>query len=540
MEKLLRSSVAKKALQKAQSIAVKIREASDSTKSLEEQIEQIRPILDKELERDEYFVIVDENGFAYIHTNRLREGTAFTDKVGLAAARTDTGLLQVYPRDSGEVLIDASCPLFTDATGKRFNIRMGRLVHRPFIGLMFTILTAISSIIPALIVYLSSKDFLVTGSVFIATALISFIFSLIYYNIIMKRLREWYAVTKKISSGDLSAHVEKVGMRNEFHQIGYEINKIILGIRSMIEEFKHAAETVEIISKEQELETQRISTTFEELSAAIQTFRGGAETQRYSIGNANEMVTTMMSQVQDMQQEIEKAVDGADDALKDASKGQNAIQITHTQMQTIQTEVMNSLAKIREITNEANAVMEKVASITKIAKQTNLLALNASIEASRAGEAGNGFAIVANEVRKLAEGTNEFAEDIMSSLEKTYRDLEEAVVQVEDNVKSIDKGMDAVSQTNEVIGQLIKAAVNTKDLVMNNRKFVDSVNKDGKELQEIMKQVNSIAEDFTNMVAATNESVDIQVEGINSLAQNASKLAEEAKHLSRIINRFHY
>src|SRR5690606_22156085 len=129
------------------------------------------------------------------------------------------------------------------------------------------ILTAISSIIPALIVYLSSKDFLVTGSVFIATALISFIFSLIYYNIIMKRLREWYAVTKKISSGDLSAHVEKVGMRNEFHQIGYEINKIILGIRSMIEEFKHAAETVERISKEQELETQRISTTFEELSA---------------------------------------------------------------------------------------------------------------------------------------------------------------------------------------------------------------------------------------------------------------------------------
>ena len=211
MEKLLPFIRCKKSTTKAESIAVKIREASDSTKSLEEQIEQIRPILDKELERDEYFVIVDENGFAYIHTNRLREGTAFTDKVGLAAARTDTGLLQVYPRDSGEVLIDASCPLFTDATGKRFNIRMGRLVHRPFIGLMFTILTAISSIIPALIVYLSSKDFLVTGSVFIATALISFIFSLIYYNIIMKRLREWYAVTKKISSGDLSAHVEKVG-----------------------------------------------------------------------------------------------------------------------------------------------------------------------------------------------------------------------------------------------------------------------------------------------------------------------------------------
>lgn len=540
MERLLRSSVAKKALQKVQKIAVKVRDAFDDTKPLDEQVESIRSVLDKELNRDEYFVIVDENGFAYIHTNRLREGTAFTDNVGLTAARTDTALLQVYPRDSGEVLIDASCPLLTDSTGKRFNIRMGRLVHRPFIGLMFAILSAVSSILPALLIYILSKELFLTGTVFFTTAIISLIFSFIYYNIIMKRLREWYAVTKKISSGDLSAHVEKMGMRNEFHQIGYEINKIILGIRSMIEEFKYAAENVERISKEQEEETQRISTTFEELSAAIQTFRGGAETQSYSIENANEMVETMMSQVQDMQTEIEKAVDGADDALQDASKGQNAIQVTHSQMKTIQIEVMNSLAKIRDITNEANAVMEKVASITKIAKQTNLLALNASIEASRAGEAGNGFAIVANEVRKLAEGTNEFAEDIMTSLEKTYRDLESAVVQVEDNVRAIDRGMDAVSQTDEVIAQLIKAAVNTKDLVMNNRKFVDRVNEDGNKLQEIMKQVNAIADDFTNMVATTNESVDIQVEGINSLAQNASKLAEEAKHLSRIINRFHY
>ncbi|QBK24456.1 methyl-accepting chemotaxis protein [Ureibacillus thermophilus] len=540
MDRLLRSRVAKNALAKVQSVASKVRDKWDYEKSIEEQITEIRNILDQELNRDEYFVIVDENGFGHIHTNRLREGSSFTDKVGMAAAQTNTGLLQIYPRNTGEILIDASCPLLTDKNGKRFNLRMGRLVHQPFIGALFGALTAVSSIVSAIIAYIFSKDIVASASVLIGTAFITAILCLIFHKIIMERLREWYGVTKKISSGNLSAEVEKVGLRNEFHQIGYEINKVILGIRAIIDDVKRAAETVERISKEQEKETQRISTTFEELSAAVQTFRSGAETQRYSISNANEMVEAMMNQVQEMQDQVEKAVSGADEALQNAGKGQEAIQFAQQQMEKIQNDVMNSAAKILKITQEANIVKEKVASITQIAKQTNLLALNASIEASRAGESGKGFAVVANEVRKLAEGTNEFAEEIMTLLEKTYNDLETAVSQVENNIKAIDKGMEAVSQTDKVIEQLIQTSVSTKNLVLNNRKFVDLVNEDGNKLQEIMRQVNRIASDFTNMVAATNESVDIQVEAINSLAQNATKLAEETIHLNRIINRFHY
>lgn len=540
MNRLLRSNAAKKALLKVQNTATKVRDTWDYEKTIEEQIDEIRSVLDQALARDEYFVIVDENGFGHIHTNRLREGSLFNDKVGMAAAQTDTGILQIYPRDTGEILIDASCPLLTDKNGIRYNLRMGRLVHRPFIGAIFATLTILSSIVSSFITLILSKDWLATASVLLGTAIISSILSLIFHRIIMKELREWYKVTKKISSGNLNARVEKVGFRNEFHQIGYEINKVILGIRAIIEEFKHAAETVERISKEQEMETQRISTTFEELSAAIQTFRSGAETQSFSIANANEMVEMIMNQVQEMQEEVEKAVAGADDALKDAGKGQEAIQMAQQQMEKIQKEVVNSASKIRKITQEANVVKEKVASITRIAKQTNLLALNASIEASRAGEAGSGFAVVANEIRKLAEGTNEFAEDIMTLLEKTYNDLEIAVNHVEENVKTITKGMEVVAQTNQVIEQLIQTSKSTKNLVLNNRKFVDLVHEDGNKLQEIMKQVNTIATEFTNMVAATNESVDIQVEAISTLAQNATKLAEEAVHLNRIINRFHF
>ncbi|MED4920775.1 MULTISPECIES: hypothetical protein [Heyndrickxia] len=102
MSKLLHTTAAKKALAKVERVAEKVRQVWDSQKSIEEQADSIRSLLDQELARDEYFVIVDENGVGYIHTNRLREGTIFNDKVGLAAASTNTGLLQMYPEIRGK------------------------------------------------------------------------------------------------------------------------------------------------------------------------------------------------------------------------------------------------------------------------------------------------------------------------------------------------------------------------------------------------------------------------------------------------------
>lgn len=540
MKRLLRSSEAKKALEKVQNVAKRIGQEWNLDKPIENQIVELRSLLDKELNRDEYFVIVDNSGFSYVHTNRLREGNSFSDEVGLKAAKTKEALLQLYPRNTGEVLIDASCPILTDKNGRQFNLRMGRIVHRPFIGLMFSTLTIVTSLVASFVAFFISNDLLISASVFISTGIVSLICSLFFYFTITKHLRNWYSVTKKISSGDLSAQVETAGYSNEFHQIGYEINKIIIGIRSIIDEFKNAADTVERISKDQELETHRINAAFEELSATVQNFQSGAETQRYSIGNANEMVELMLKQVIGMQEEIEKTVTGADNALTDASKGLEAVKLTHEQMKKIQVDVFDTANKIRKIAEEANDVMKNVSSITQITKQTNLLALNASIEASRAGEAGKGFAIVANEVRELAEGTNEFANNIMSSLEKTRQDLEQLVNQVEDNITVINKGMEAVSETDRVIAQLIQANSHTKNLVVNNQKFVVQVTQEANKLQEIMNNIHSIADDFTNMVAVTNESVDIQLESINSLVQDASKLAAEANHLSRIVKRFHY
>ncbi|WP_458414094.1 methyl-accepting chemotaxis protein [Schinkia sp. CFF1] len=540
MSRLLKTKSAKQALQKVELVATTIKEIWKTHLPIQDQVEYLRSVLDEKLKNDEFFVIVDQTGRSFVHTNRLREGGHFGDEVGLRAAKTTAPLLQLYPRNTGEVLIDASCPLLQDNNGNRYVLRMGRLIHRPFIGGMFTILSLVPGFAAALTTRVLGLGLGQCLATFLITACITMLMSLYFHFAIRGRLREWYAVTRTISSGDLSAEVKTKGARNEFHQIGYEINKVILGFRAIIGKFEEATKSVGGISIHQEASAQKLSSAFDQVSATMQSFRGGAEQQSNSVLDAEEMVDMMMELVETMQSEVEKAVAGADEALQTSHEGENAVISTQKQMREIQSNVIATAKKIRTISNDADIVMKKVSLITDIAKQTNLLALNASIEAARAGESGKGFAVVASEVRKLAEGTNEFARDILASLEKTREELQDAVSQVEGNVQSISEGVELIAEAGNAIDKLKTASLKTKDLVANNRKYSLSVTDNGRKLQQIIEEINIIAKDFTQIVQETTATVDREIEGIHELAGDASLLAQEAKNLSVIVRRFHF
>src|SRR5690625_2711433 len=102
MEKLLKRSSSKKALTKVERVAKSIQPLIEDEASFQTNYMKLHDMLDAELGKDEYFVIVDETGLSYIHTNRLLEGTVFSDNVGLKAAQTTAPLLQVYERRSEE------------------------------------------------------------------------------------------------------------------------------------------------------------------------------------------------------------------------------------------------------------------------------------------------------------------------------------------------------------------------------------------------------------------------------------------------------
>lgn len=536
VDRLLKKRRAQQALKKVVDVAAKLQKQLDRTKPFAEQMEPVRAFLDKQLERDEYFVIVDETGYAVVHTNRLREGRTFSDETGQKAAKTTEPLLQAYMRDTGELLIDASCPLYTDQTGKRFNLRMGRLIHRPYLQLHFFCL----SLVPSAISFgLATTFSLPLFFAFALTIVISLGMSAFFYKTIVSEVRHWYSVTRTVSSGNLRAEVHTAKKRTEFHQIGYELNKMIVGVRTILDELSKATATVKQVSENQQLETKRLSEAFTEIAAAMETFREGAKQQTASVAEANEFVAGMMTEVQDMQADFESVVSQAQGAMKSANEGARLIDMTKQHMQHMQHDLNETAKLIHTVSEEANRTVEMVSAITAIAKQTNLLALNASIEASRAGESGKGFAIVAQEVRVLAENTNAFAAHILSSLQTMRNMLHNVVQAVEQNGRTANETMASLLQTNETMTSFQRMFIEMTELLRRSRTHVTRITNNGNELKQAIEEVHAIAKDFTSMVHETTAGLEQQTAAIHELANEATLLSQSIQKLQQITNRFH-
>ncbi|WP_060788060.1 methyl-accepting chemotaxis protein [Geobacillus zalihae] len=535
MSELTNQRRAKRALKKVTETAEALREMIDRTRPLEEQLDRIRTFLDERLGRDEYFVLVDESGYGVVHTNRLREGRVFADPVGLAAARTNEPLLQVYERDTGEVLIDASCPFWTKPGGRRFNLRMGRLMHRPYLQWVL----ASIAIAPAAVGLAAS----IAGAPPVFAALCAALAGLglgaAWHRAIAAELRHWYSVTRTVSSGQLRTEVKTTGKRNEFHQIAYEINKMILGIRTIIHELGKAAKTVHDVSVEQQMEMRRLSESFDEIAAAVETFREGAKQQTTAVEQAGDVIGQMVERVQLMRAAVERVVRQAGDAWSSAAEGIRLIEETKTNMDAMQRGIGEMTALIDKAANEAARVHEMIAAIRTIAKQTNLLALNASIEAARAGEAGRGFSIVAQEVRKLAEDTNAFAAEIFASLDAMTNALKEAVHAMQGSGRHVEKTKDSLWKTGETFTSFQGMFAQLNDLLQQNESYVNDITADGEQLGGLMEDVRTVAADFSNMVQETAAGLEQQTLALHQLAREADTLAAAARDLENMIARFH-
>lgn len=242
----------------------------------------------------------------------------------------------------------------------------------------------------------------------------------------------------------------------------------------------------------------------------------GAEEQFNSLNKMNNTLEKVKTSFIDAYKGAKKSNEVSKDSREIVIKSFNAIQNVNNQMEDIKNAVINSRNGVNELIDSSQKVEGLLESIKAIADQTNLLALNASIEAARAGEAGKSFAVVAEEVRKLAEESS----NVVYEIEQVVGDMSGLSTKVLSEVKNFevvsDKGVSTVYEVSEIFGSLEEAFKVIESNLENSTESIETVRELIIDVVDKSKDVSTIAK---NQSEIAENSLAISEEQSNKLSQ---------------------
>jgi len=266
---------------------------------------------------------------------------------------------------------------------------------------------------------------------------------------LQRSVTDFLTIVSQIARGDLTlrGNVTEDALGNVVDSVNYMLDNMV----KVLERIRRGA--VDVSSSASD-----ILMSSEEMS------RGAAQ-QDQEITNTSSAVEELTVSMKQVSNNAEASAEAARRALDAAEQGNRAVRDTLDGMQRIRSSVQATAKKIKSLGDRSLEISEIINVINAITEQTNLLALNAAIEAARAGEAGRGFAVVADEVRKLAEHSRTATKDIAALIKAIQAETSEAVVVMEEGTKEVEVGARLADQAGKALEAISSVVRQSAELV---------------------------------------------------------------------------
>jgi methyl-accepting chemotaxis protein len=498
----------------------------------------IQQLEDEFLKDDQvvFAVLVDRNGYLPTHNSKYsqpltgdkekdkvgnRTKRLFNDPVGLAAAQNQKELLkQVYSRDTGERMWDISAPIHLD--GKHWGaFRIGFSMERTDKKIAALRVQIIGAMLLMLLIA-SLTIYLVVG----------------YFVRPLRRLTE---AARRIADGNLDEEV-RVESTDEIGILAEALNTMTTVIvRNLKGEIEKSSRLIASIKEA----TNQLSSSANEMIAISAQQSAGATEQASAVQEVtttSEEIAITAKHVMDNAKSVETM---AEETTRSCTAGTGDVSNAIDGMERLRSQVQSIAESMLQLGDNSQKIGGIVEIIDEISDQTNLLALNAAIEAAGAGEAGKRFAIVAQEVKRLAERTVDATRQIKGLIEEIQKATTSTIMVTEEGTKAVDKASTLVDKVHDsftsILGMVEETSRTAKEITLSTQQQTSAC----EQMAETMTEVRDVAQQVASSARETEKAIGEIMELTESLKElmeeelqikGKSEALNGARTMERILN----
>ncbi|MEA3253833.1 MAG: HAMP domain-containing methyl-accepting chemotaxis protein, partial [Chloroflexota bacterium] len=320
-------------------------------------------------------------------------------------------------------------------------------------------------------------------------------------------MKEVAGVAEKIAENDLTVTIEP---KSEDDALGVAVKTMIANLTGMVRQLTDNA-------------SELVSAATEVASASEQMSRGAGD-QADQVNQVSTAIEEMAATIVESSKNAGEASDAGKNSSDTAIAGGEVISDTVSGIQKIGKVVRESADSIAKLAKSSEQIGEIIGVIDDIADQTNLLALNAAIEAARAGEQGRGFAVVADEVRKLAERTGKATGEITDMIKGIQGETEEAVQSMEVGIQETDKGRELADKAGNSLNEIVNMSQRVMDMIQQIASATEEQSAASEQISKNIEHVSSITKETAS--------------GAEQSATAAEELNRQAEGLKKMVGRF--